>query len=205
VHADAGTRAYRFLRATAGPLVRAYFRVLVEGAHLVPRGDACIIAPNHQSYLDPIVVGATCPRPVHFMMVRAFWRRPAIGWASRHLGAFPVEEGRILPGTLRRALALLEAGSVVGVFPEGRISPDGRVGTGLPGIGHLALRAGVPIVPVGIAGTRRAFPKGRIVPLPLRVEVRYGEPVPATAAGQGARAAAELTRVVMERIATLAG
>ena len=200
----AGTRFYRAVVALVGPLFRAYFRVRIEGAGHLPAAGACIVAANHQSYLDPLVVGATCPRAVRFMMARKFWDMPLIGWGSRRFGSFPVDDGRILPDALRQAVAVLRAGAVLGIFPEGGISADGRLGPPCPGVGHLALRLGVPIVPAAISGTRRAFPKGRLLPRPLRVRIRYGEPLaPPPGSHRDPGAADELAARVMAAIAAL--
>lgn len=204
-----GTKFYRLVRLFWGPAVRRYFRVSCHGAAQVPARGPCIIAANHQSYLDPIVIGATSPRPVRFMMIRRYWDMPVVGWASRLAGSFPVDDGRVTGRTLRQALGLLRDGSVLGIFPEGAITRDGRLQPGREGVARLALRTGAPVVPAGITGTRRAFPKGRWIPRPLAVAVRYGAPLlPPGEAGDPAvlrRQAAEFTARIMERIAELAG
>lgn len=203
--APEGTRFYRLARALGSPLLRLYLRLRVEGAGNLPPGAGAIVAANHQSYLDPLVIAATCPRPVAFVMLRRHFQMPGIGWFSRSAGSFPIDEGRIGSGAFRRALAVLGAGGVLGVFPEGRISPDGRLGAAKPGVARIALRAGAPIVPVGISGTRRSYPKGRLLPRPAAVVVRYGTPILPEAVpvdAPGGRDAA-LAALVMERIGAL--
>jgi 1-acyl-sn-glycerol-3-phosphate acyltransferase len=206
-HAAPGHRGfYARLRLLGSPLVRTFFRLRAEGAGAVPPSGPCILAANHLSYLDPLVLAATCPRQVRFMMTRRFWEMPLVGWLSRRAGSFPVGTAGITPRTLRAALAVLEGGEVLGIFPEGGIPTDGRLRAGRPGAARLALRTGSPIVPAGIVGTSRALPKGHLLPRPVPVLVRYGEPVLPSgyAALPEDEREASLTTELMRRIAALA-
>lgn len=201
----AGTLFYRAVKALAAPPLRAYLRLRSEGEGSFPAAGGVILAANHESYLDPLVLAATCPRAVTYLMLRRFYEMPLVGWASRAAGSFPIDEGRIGTGALRRSLAVLGAGGVLGIFPEGRISPDGRLQPGRPGVARLALRTGALIVPARIAGTRRSFPKGRLLPRRSGVVVRYGEAIPVSAVAATGPEGREraLAALVMERIGAL--
>jgi 1-acyl-sn-glycerol-3-phosphate acyltransferase len=141
------------------------------------------------------------------MMARRYWEMPVIGWFSRRAGSFPVGDGRPESGVLKLALTVLAANRALGIFPEGGISPDGRVRPGREGAARLALRTGAPLVPAGIVGTRRAYPKGQLLPRPTAVLVRFGEPIfpPRSGSRTAERErSASLTVRLMERIAALA-
>ena len=85
------TFTYRLLEFFGRPLLRLYFGVRGEGTENVPALGPVILAANHVSFIDPLVLGAACPRPVHYMMLRRFWDMPFIGWISRRAGSFPVD------------------------------------------------------------------------------------------------------------------
>jgi 1-acyl-sn-glycerol-3-phosphate acyltransferase len=148
----------------------------VEGEEHVPAAGGLILAANHASYLDPILLGAASPRPVRYMMLRSYYDRPLLGPLAATFGAFPVDEGRITPSTFRTAAEFLAGGEVVGIFPEGGRSRDGRLMGGRPGVLILGRRAGVPIVPAGISGAWRSLPRGAAWPRPVPVTIRFGPP-----------------------------
>lgn len=161
--------------------VRAFIRPLfcfrVEGLERLPSGPAILVA-NHPSALDPLFLAAAVPERLLFLAAAEFLVLPAVGWAMRTYGCIPVRRGEVDSAAVRGALLALEGGRKVAVFPEGRVTPhpDGR--TGLRGAALLASRAGVPVVPVAIAGTARVFPLGAWFPRPGRVTVRIGPPLP---------------------------
>jgi 1-acyl-sn-glycerol-3-phosphate acyltransferase len=196
------TPLLRSLRLLAG-LPRWYFRLGVEGAGHLPREGPCIIAANHVSYVDPIVVFAACPRPVRFIIDRAQYLRPLVHWVAVSTGAIPVENDPRDLGSLRRALQALKAGSVLGIFPEGGRSVDGTLQAGKPGAALLALRAGVPLVPAGIVGAFAAYSRHHLLPRPRRILVRFGAPLafPETWRGHAAKEhLEEATDLLMQRI-----
>ena len=179
------TAFYSFLKLTVPPLLKAFFRLGVEGVENVPGKKPFILAANHVSYLDPLVLGATCPRPIHFIMLREFWEKPIIGRLCRLAGSIPVDQRGPAAGTLRQAVGILRQGTVLGIFPEGGRSADGTLQSGKGGAALLAMKTGVPLLPAAIIGAERALPKGKAIPKPLRVTVRYGNllevPRPSTA------------------------
>jgi 1-acyl-sn-glycerol-3-phosphate acyltransferase len=167
--------AFAALKLAAGGALRLAFRVRAVG---VPRLDgAYVLAANHTSLLDPVLLGVVCPRRIVFLMTAVFHRSTALGWFYRWMRAIPLAARGNNQAGLRAARAALAAGQVVGIFPEGGISRDGRLLLGNPGAVALVLAQGVPVVPVGIAGAERALGFGRVCPRPVRVTIRFGAPI----------------------------
>jgi 1-acyl-sn-glycerol-3-phosphate acyltransferase len=158
-----------------------YFRPRIEGRRHVVCGEPFIVACNHVTLLDWAALAYGIPRQVRFLVTRAYYDRPALHWFCRHGGAIPVRRGRIEPSAFRAAETALRAGEVVGVFPEGRLSLDGRLLAPERGVIGLAQRCRVPIVPATIRGAFRAFPPTARVPRPRRITVAFGEPFYPTA------------------------
>jgi 1-acyl-sn-glycerol-3-phosphate acyltransferase len=152
----------------------------IVGVERVPRSGPFLLVANHCSQLDPPLLGwATgyqVNRIVHFMAKEEMRHWPVIGWLADRSGVFFVRRGEGDRAAQRLALELLNAGKPVGVFPEGTRSRDGRMREGKAGVTLLAMRAGVPILPVGIAGTHRLFAGPGWVPHRSRVTFRIGEP-----------------------------
>lgn len=165
----------RFLRASLAKVFLALYRVRTLGADRIPAGPV-ILAGNHVSYGDPVLLWCAAPRPVHFMAKSELWENPVLGWGLSRLWAFPVRRSTADREAIQTAGALLAAGETVGVFPEGTRN---RAGTAeaQQGAAFIAMRASVPIVPVGIAGTDRIMPDGaRFMRFP-RVTISFGDPV----------------------------
>jgi len=198
-------RLTRTLRATLGRLLLAAYRTRFVGIENVPEGGA-ILAGNHVSYLDPVLLWCGAPRPVHFMGKTELWHSRSIGWVLDHLLAFPVHRGAPDRAAILTAVKVLESGSLVGMFPEGtrQSAKAEELGEPSQGVAFIALRAGVPVVPVGIAGTEEALPRGARLPRFPRVTFRFGEPVRPEEFAEGARRERieRVTREVMDRIAT---
>jgi 1-acyl-sn-glycerol-3-phosphate acyltransferase len=195
-------RSLRLLSALPG----VYFRFRVEGAEHVPADGPCVIAANHTSYIDPIVLWMGCPRHVRFIVDREQYLRPLVHWVAVRTGAIPVENDPRDLGSLRRALLALKQGSAIGIFPEGGRSDDGSLKTGKPGAALLALRAGVPLLPAGIVGAFAAYSRHRRFPRPGPILVRFGEPINLPEAWRGHAAKEHLeeaTALMMERIRVL--
>jgi len=151
----------------------------IEGVERVPRSGAFLLVANHCSQLDPPLLGwATgyqVNRIVHFMAKEEMRHWPIIGWLADRSGVFFVRRGEGDRAAQRLALELLVAGKPVGVFPEGTRSRDGRMRAAKPGAALLAMRGGVPILPVGIAGTHRLFAGGRRIPQRSKATFHIGE------------------------------
>ena len=145
---------------------------------VLPRGGM-VIASNHQSYVDPVLLGAALPRRISFMARDTLFRNPLFGRLIRDVGAFPVRRDGVGTEGLKTAVRKLKAGEAVLVFPEGTRTRDGQVGPIKDGAGLLSRMASVPVVPAAVEGTFRAWPRGRAYPLPARMRVAFGEAIPA--------------------------
>lgn len=168
---------YRALRPPLRAALRRLFDLRIEGLHHLPP-PPYIVAANHHNYLDGVVLGVAVPPPIAFLvMPRVYRATPLHPPFHRHIGSIPVNLERADVGALRRALAALDEGRVVGIFPEGPFSIRGTLERGLPGVALLALRSGVPVVPAAIRGTYEAL-RGRRFYVPRRhpLRVRFGAP-----------------------------
>jgi 1-acyl-sn-glycerol-3-phosphate acyltransferase len=164
-------------------LVEASFRVLFSyeclGSERIPAHGPAIVAANHPSYLDPILLSLSVARPIRFMAWDRILRLPLLGGLARLFGAFPVD---LTPGQGRSAYdaakRLVEAGELVGIFPEGKRSRAGWMEPELrEGAARLALETGAPLVPATIRGAYRAWPYFRRLPGFVLIQVRYHEPI----------------------------
>lgn len=193
----------RVVRATIGRIVSGAYRTRVIGIERVPAGGA-ILAGNHVSYLDPALLWCKTPRPTHFVAKSELWNT-RLGWILERLWAFPVARGSADREMISTATSLLRAGELVGMFPEGTRNKSGdadAMGQAHGGVAYIAQRAGVPIVPVGIANTEKAWPKGQRFPRFPRVVISFGEPIdPASYEGDRKECIAAITADLMDRIA----
>jgi 1-acyl-sn-glycerol-3-phosphate acyltransferase len=192
---------YAGLKGGTTILFRALFRVRAIGPARLPDGGV-LLCPNHQGYLDPTFVQLTARRRLTFVMTNDFYSSPWARWFFRLVGALPLGAGRQALTTTRRAVALLRLGHALVVFPEGRLSTDGSLSRGQRGIALLARRGRVPVVPVAIEGSRRAFGKG--MPWMRRAHVRlaFGDPI-RIGHGEGRESDQRFADDVMARVAAL--
>lgn len=164
------------IRATGGALLAALFRTQVIGRANMPASGGVILAGNHISYADPILLWCRSPRPVHFMAKSELWESTVFGTGLDYFWAFPVNRGEADRTAITKAGDYLKAGEPVGIFPEGTRNLDGEA-EAQGGAAFLALRNSVPIVPVGIAGTERISPPGsRGVRFP-KVVISFGRTI----------------------------
>lgn len=154
-------------------------RYRVTGRGNIPTRGPVLLAPNHIADLDPPAIMLSACRPLWFMAKKELFEMPVLGDFIAFAQAFPVERGGADRVALKRAETLLKAGQGVVVFPEGRLSENGELQPLLPGVAMLALRAGVPVVPVGLCGTNAILPYGQSIPRPTlaRVSVHFGAPL----------------------------
>lgn len=150
-----------------------------EGHRLFPRTGPVLILANHASYLDPAVVGMSCPRQVHFVMRTSLQRGGITGWWLRNVQAIGIDRDAPTRAAIDVVVSALAAGRVVCIFPEGTRSRDGRVGPFKRGALVMLKRTGAQVVPAGVAGTWHAWPRGRKLPRPARCRVRLGAPLSA--------------------------
>lgn len=164
------------IRFLAIVLFKIFFRLQAFGRKGIPSQGGVILAANHASYIDPPVLGAACPRKVYFLAKEEIFRNAFFGRFISALHAFPVSQSGDLK-SLRRAIRELKAGRVLTIFPEGRRVADGESQKPLKGIGLLAAKADVPIVPAYIEGSGRALPIGSKFIRPKKVRVYFGRPI----------------------------
>ncbi|HWQ35492.1 MAG TPA: lysophospholipid acyltransferase family protein [Blastocatellia bacterium] len=184
-------------------LCRILFSVEYHGIEHVPRSGAVIIAGNHPSYLDPVLVSLPVGRMIRFMAWDALFRIPVLGWFIRTMGAFPVDIRRGKgESAFLEAKRILESGQALGIFPEGQRSERGPMGKLKTGTARLAIETGAPIVPVTIGGASRAWPKHRFLPKPAKIVVRYHAPIRLDQAERETRRADRaFQQEVMQRVA----
>ena len=175
--------ARRLLWIFARSLIRVTcllaFRVRVFGQHNVPRAGGVLVVSNHQSFLDPPLVGIGLHRSVAYMARRTLFRNRAFGWLLTKLNSFPVTRGGQDVDAMREAVARLKAGWCMMVFPEGTRSSDGRMGALKSGVYAMAERAGVPVIPAAVEGAFEAWPRNGW-PKPHPIQVQYGRPIRVT-------------------------
>jgi 1-acyl-sn-glycerol-3-phosphate acyltransferase len=208
---------YQVAKAIAEPLVKVVYRPKVEGLDNIPTTGPVILAANHLSFSDSFFIPVAVPRPVTFIAkaeyfqargLKGLWNR---AFYARFAGAVPVDRSGSRNATsaaLDGAIAVLDAGGIFGIYPEGTRSPDGRLYRGRTGIAEIAVRTGAPIVPVGIIGTDRIQPPGKKIPRLGRVTIRVGKPLDLTAAKalqKPALVRRAITDEVIEQIGKLSG
>jgi 1-acyl-sn-glycerol-3-phosphate acyltransferase len=168
---------------------RFYWPGRVIGKANLPKDGAYVLAPVHRSNIDWLVVARVTRRRLRYLVKGEVWKVPALGRFIELLGAFAVHRDMPDREALNKAREVLEAGEPLVVFPEGTRGAGPMIGEIREGAAYLALRAGVPIVPVGMAGTEAAMPRGTRFPRPHRVSLVIGAPIevgPSTD-GDGAR------------------
>lgn len=206
---------YQLSRIVVGPFLHTIWRPKVTGAGHVPASGGAILAANHLSVVDSIFLPLMMNRPVTYSAKSEYFTAsgPAARLWAYYLKAtnqlqMDRDGPRAAQDTLEAALALLQAGNLFGIYPEGTRSPDGRLYRGRPGVGWLALKSGLPVIPVGMVGTRRVLPPGSVVPRPGRIEIRIGAPLsfpPEVLAGPPGKARQQIAERVMTAIRELTG
>lgn len=166
------------------PLARLALRPSVHGAQFVPSSGPVILASNHRSFVDSVVIPLVLPRRVTFLAKAEYFEGTGLsGWLSRRfflaMGHVPVQrgQGRAAWGAVRVAQAVLARGGALAIYPEGTRSLDGRLYRGRLGVARLTLLTGAPVVPVALAGTERVQPVGSRIPRPHPVTVKFGAPL----------------------------
>jgi len=167
-----------------GPVLRLLFRPWVKGLDNVPAEGAAILASNHLSFSDSIFMPVTVPRPVAFLAKSEYFT--GTGIKGRLTAAFfrltnqlPMDRsgGAASAQSLNAGMDVLKKGSLLGIYPEGTRSPDGRLYRGKVGVARLALQARVPVIPVAMIGTDKVQPIGKRVPNIRRIGMIFGEPL----------------------------
>jgi 1-acyl-sn-glycerol-3-phosphate acyltransferase len=163
-----------------GPLLRTMYRPRAKGVANIPTSGPFILAANHVSFVDSLFMPLLCPRPVVFLGKSDYFEKARTRWFFEAVNVIPVrrEGGSAGEGAIHAAIRALGQGHVVGIYPEGTRSPDGRLYRGKTGVARMALEARVPVVPVAIRGTEEVMPLDAKMPrLSGQVLVEYGRPL----------------------------
>jgi len=185
---------YDFARSVVYGVFKPLYRVEVIGRENIPKDGGVLICSNHINNFDPIIVGMMAPRPVHFMAKEELFNVPVLGKMVPHLNAFPVKRGMSDREALRKGLAILKEGKVLGLFPEGTRSKTGELGKGLAGAGFFALRTDAQIIPCAVVGPYRPLRKLKIV---------YGKPINMAIIKENKGNAEQATELIMDEIRKL--
>ncbi len=210
-----GGMLYEVVHSVVPPVVKVLWRPTVHGLEHVPASGPVILASNHLSFVDSVLIPIVVPRKVVFLAKSDYFDGPGVKGALSKawfegLGMLPVDrdDTRAAIASLDTALAVLGRGEAFGIYPEGTRSRDGRIYRGRTGVGHLALTAGCPVVPVGLTGTQEIQPVGARMPRLAKVTVRFGAPLDAVGRYAGVppgRARREITDEIMAAIGALSG
>ena len=206
---------YEVVHAVVPPLAKAVWRPTVIGLDNLPLTGPVIVASNHRSFADSIVIPFVVSRKVVFLAKEDYFTGTGVkgalvrGWFEG-IGMVPVDrdDTKAALASLDIALEVLGRGEAFGIYPEGTRSRDGRLYRGRTGVAHLALTSGAPVVPVGLSGTEHLQPVGSTLPRLARVTVRFGAPLRFEGRYDGVptgRARREVTDVVMNEIQKLSG
>ncbi|MGG7463076.1 MULTISPECIES: lysophospholipid acyltransferase family protein [unclassified Plantibacter] len=176
---------YWFMKyLVAGPIVKAVFRPWVVGSEHLPKTGGAIIASNHLSFIDSIVLPLCMDRQISFLAKSEYFKGKGIkGWATRVFmtatGQLPIDRsgGKASEASLNTGLAVLGAEQFLGIYPEGTRSPDGKLYRGRTGVARMVLEAGVPIIPVAMIDTEKVMPIGTKLPRIRRIGIVFGEPL----------------------------
>jgi 1-acyl-sn-glycerol-3-phosphate acyltransferase len=167
-----------------GPLLRVLARPTVEGLHHIPERGGAILAGNHLAVADSFLLPLVVRRRITFLAKREYFTQPGLlGWVKKTfftgVGQVPVDRssGSAAQAALDTAVRLLREDKLLGIYPEGTRSPDGRLYKGKTGVARMALEAGVPVIPVAMIGTEKLNPIGSRIWRPHHVHIRIGEPL----------------------------
>lgn len=210
---------YAVLKMLVTQLSLVVYRPHVEGRENIPTTGPVILASNHLSFIDSVLIPVVAPRQVAFIAKAEYFESPGLkGWLMKSfftaIGSVPVRRGdhRAAQEALDTSLAVIESGTAFGIYPEGTRSLDGRLYRARVGVGWLALKSGAPIIPVGLIDTQKMLPLGAKLPRPHRVTVRFGEPIdasrvvfPGEPVATNARARRAVADAVLTEIQKLSG
>lgn len=168
---------YRSMKGLLAVLLRVYCRMSIEGRRNIPVEGPFILAPTHRSIIDTPIAGAVYRQRMRFMGADKWWAKHWFGRLLTALGAFPVTRGTADREALKRCIAVLEGGEPLVLFPEGERKSGPVVQPLFEGAAYLAMKTGVPVVPVGIGGSERVLPKGAKFVYPRKLYVVVGAPM----------------------------
>jgi 1-acyl-sn-glycerol-3-phosphate acyltransferase len=181
--------AYQLMRGICVLVCRGWNRASIEGRENIPATGAFVLAPVHRSFLDTPISACVTRRRLRFMGKDSMWKNRASGWFLSALGGFPVARGTADRQALARCVQVLEGGEPLVVFPEGERKKGPVVQPLFEGAAYVAVKAGVPIVPVAIGGSERVMPKGSWIIRPHKLHVIVGRPLEPVRGSRSTRSA----------------
>jgi len=169
---------YSIAKAISWLLLKIFWQMKVEGLENIPKEGALIIASNHVSYLDPAVLVASMNRKIYFITKKEVFKNIIVSFILKKLNAFPVDRENIDILAFKKAINILQEKEILGIFPEGTRSSNGDLQELKLGVIKIAMKTGVPILPVGIIGTHKIYPRGIKFPILFKhkIIVKYGAP-----------------------------
>ena len=197
---------YRLGYKLSGFIAKTFFDFRVYGRGKMIESGGCVLAMNHESYLDPPFAGLCCHRQIHFLARKTLLDWPVIGSLLPKVNVIPVDQARADMSALKTVIKLIKAGHCTIIFPEGSRTPDGQLQPALPGLGLIIARTLCPVVPMRIFGAHAAFPRGGR-PRPFTpITIVVGDPIFFTAddlVGEKRDLYQRLSDRVMARIAAI--
>ncbi len=195
--------AYHTVRTIVTVFCRVWCRMTIDGRENFPKDGPFILAPTHRSIIDTPVSSGVYRRRMRFMGADKWWSNKHFGNLLSALGGFPVSRGTADREALKRCIAVIEGGEPLVLFPEGERKSGPIVQPLYEGAAYVAMRTGVPIVPIGIGGSERAMPKGARFIYPRKLYVMVGKPLNAEVAGTAKEQRAAARRLTAELHAEL--
>lgn len=168
---------YHFFHIIARPFLKSFFKFEIFGIENLPTRGGVLLMTNHASYFDPVFIGAAVNRNLNYMARATLFKPEIVGKFLLSMSAFPVNVGASDTKAIRKTLELLKNGGVLNIFPEGTRSVDGKLGKALPGVGLIAHKTPVPVMPVYLSGTRSVLPKNAKMPKLAKVKIYFGKPL----------------------------
>lgn len=173
------TMVYKFIKFISTIIINLFWSVKVEGEDISKYQGSFILAANHVSYLDPIVLGIVVKRRINFITKKEIYDNPFLNCILKRIGAIPVDKNSTNSASIKKSLNLLKDNHILGVFPEGTRSSDGKLLELNTGMIKIALQADVPIIPVGISGTFEIYPPEAKFPALFKnqcIYINFGKP-----------------------------
>jgi 1-acyl-sn-glycerol-3-phosphate acyltransferase len=168
---------YRAFYFVLVPLLKAYWRTGFTGRENVPKSGGVIIASNHRSAMDPVIVISGFWRPIHWLARVDLVVTKKIAWFFKAAAVIPVNRESPQQESIDAAVECIRGGGIFGVFPEGTRSRDGNLHKGYTGVARIAAATGVPVIPTAIMNSWKSMPKGAKLPRPAKCHVRFGAPM----------------------------
>jgi 1-acyl-sn-glycerol-3-phosphate acyltransferase len=176
---------YWFMKnLVAGPILKTVFRPWVSGSENIPEKGGVILASNHLSFIDSVFLPLVMQRRIFFLAKSDYFHGKGIsGWITKTFfkgtGMLPIDRsgGKASEASLNTGLRVLHEGEVLGIYPEGTRSPDGKMYRGRTGVARMILEAHVPVIPVAMIDTEKVMPVGRKIPKVRRIGIVFGEPM----------------------------